>query len=131
MVIKHAVLFKAPLIDTGGDDGPVVYFCDQERLPLFIKGLLDPDLKGRAVRLCTDTEDISAETDGGACNALFHQKVLQAVGNIALGNGTEIQDRSVIGKGDPVSVKGNLLKSYMGQGLRKSGRIGGPQAFPR
>ena len=117
MVVELSVLLKVPLVDAGGDDGPVGDGNHQHGGSLGIKGLLDADAKRASVRLVPDAEDVSTQVDDGGGHFVFHKEVFEPIGNVALGDGAQVDEGLIVGEGNGVSVQGQLFIAHMGEGL--------------
>ena len=61
--------------------------------PAIIMGFLQPDAERLVICAFTDTEYVAAQVDDGAFDAGFGQIVFHAVGNVALGDGAEVNRR--------------------------------------
>ena len=116
MVVDLSVFFKVPLVNTGRYHGLI---CDLHScyglLPVG-KGLLDPHGKGGICRALANAEHVAAQIDDGAGNTLGFLIFLQTVGNLAFGDGSQIQSGVIIGKGYCIAVYLHFLISHMGQG---------------
>ena len=66
-MVELAVFFKRTLVDPGGDNGFVPLLDCRHGLASFCKRLLDSDSESIAIRLFSDSEDVSTKVDYGAC----------------------------------------------------------------
>ena len=92
-MVIDTVFLKMALIDAGGDNGHVINIQIGKDRCIVGKRFLQPDAERLVVCALTDTEYVAAQVDDGAFDAGFGQIVFHAVGNVALGDGAEVNRR--------------------------------------
>lgn len=104
MMVEPAVLSEKALIGAGGDEGLIFDGTDRERLCRFAEGFLDTDAKSCSLRFVAQAEDISTKIDQGVLDAFFFEVLFDAIGDIALGDGSEIEAHAGGVEGDSIAV---------------------------
>ena len=64
----------------------------------FAEGFLDTDAKSCSLRFVAQAEDISTKIDQGVLDAFFFEVLFDAIGDIALGDGSEIEPMPGVSK---------------------------------
>src|SRR5699024_8663525 len=100
MVIDGSVFFKIPLIIAGSHNRLISDLKSGENGPRLIKRSLQADPERRAVTAVPNGKHISSQVDKGMPDSLSFQIILQPVGNVALGDTSQIDLRIRIGQCD-------------------------------
>ena len=90
MVVVHSFIGKVPLVDARGHHAGVRRGHQTQQDALVLVGVLDAHFEGRAIWLVPNEEDVSAQVQDGALHPFCHQKLLDLVGNVTLGDGPQV-----------------------------------------
>ena len=89
-MICHAVHGEPALVDPAGNRGSAVIQGDQHGFSCRLIDILDPDSPRGTVRLHSDCNDISAETQNCVPDAFLFKFILYRVCDVSFGNAAEI-----------------------------------------
>ena len=124
------------LVNAGGHYGKVRDLHPGKGLVPVRKGLLEPHGKRRAVGPAPHAEDVPSQVDHGAFHAGVQEIRFQLIGNVALGDGAQIDGGAGIqeGQGAPGPVQPELFIVHLFpgllNGLRRRDRRGRPAEIP-
>src|SRR5699024_378712 len=90
VVVAHAVQVEAALVDAAGNHGAVAHRHHGDTLAGGGGGVLNADVPVGAVGLGADGQHVAAEVEHAAGDAPIHQEILDAVGDVPLGNGAKV-----------------------------------------
>ena len=104
MMVEPAVLPEKALIGAGGDEGLIF---DGQIVSVSVaspKGFWTPMPKSCSLRFVAQAEDISTKIDQGVLDAFFFEILFDAIGDIALGDGSEIEAHAGGVESDSIAV---------------------------
>ena len=124
MMVEPAILPEKALVGAGGDQGLILDRTDGKGFCRFTEGFLDTDAKSCSLRFVTQAEDISTEVDESVLDPFFLEVLFDAIGDIALGDGSEIEAHAGGVEGDSIAVYMNFPVIYESHSFGKFFFIG-------
>ena len=115
MVVERAVLLKAALIEAARHKGAVTRLDGGEHVVLRAVGVLHAHVPGVAVKALAHHVDVAAQADGGISDAVLLKERHEVVGDVALGNTTQVELGLGVGEGDGGAVDRDGAIVHMGE----------------